>query len=98
MPNAGAKRNGPRMPLELNQEYDIRPIMLLLQLFKRRIGMIEIEESERKTIRDFMIPPNRRCLQPKEIEGIFSAGFLLIPLVAPHDQLPDFNIPEQRLI
>jgi len=28
----------------------------------------------------------RKCLQPKEIEGIFSVGFLLIPLVAPYDQ------------
>ena len=30
--------------------------------------------------------PKKKCLQPKEIEDIFSVGFLLISLVAPYDQ------------
>ena len=28
----------------------------------------------------------RRYLQPKEIEGVFTASFLLIPLAVPYDQ------------
>ena len=40
-----------------------------------------------RTILEFMQTlRKRKCLQPKEIEGIFSVGFLLIPLVAPYDQ------------
>ena len=39
---------------------------------------------------------SKRCLQPKEIEDIFSMGFLLIPLVVPYDQLLIYVYPRCR--
>ncbi len=51
------------------------------------VWMFFVNEFVKKTFLEFMQTlRKRKCLQPKEIEDIFSVGFLLISLVAPYDQ------------
>lgn len=44
MANMGSKRYGLYMPLNFDQKDDIRTVLLLLHLFKRRIWMVSIEQ------------------------------------------------------
>lgn len=61
MANMRAKRYGPRMSLDLDQKDDVRTILLLFHLFKRRVWMILVKGVCQKD--DFRIhadPPKKK--------------------------------------